>query len=70
MDPIINLEETIGKTVGRRRPVDPLDVRCSTKANARAWRAISPVKPIRSGVYRFTSHEEADAWKWEMLTRR
>jgi hypothetical protein len=71
VEPIINLEETIGKTLGKRRGApDPLDVRSSTKANARAWRAISPVKPVRSGVYRFNSHEEADAWMWKVLTSR
>jgi hypothetical protein len=70
MEPVINLEETIGKTVGRPRVPDPLDVRFSTKANARAWRTISPVKPVRSGVYRFNSHEEADEWTWKMLTSR
>jgi hypothetical protein len=70
MKAVINLEETIGKTVGKRRAPDPLDVKSSTKANARAWSAISPAKPIPSGVYRFTSHEEADAWMWTMMTRR
>jgi hypothetical protein len=70
MKGIINLEESIGKTVGRFRPINPLDVRSSTKANALAWRAISPVKPIRSGVFRFKTFEEAEEWKWKMITQR
>lgn len=55
--PIINLEETPGKTVGR--------------ANARlqdydrlveAAEAIMPRLPFPKGVYKFRSFEEANAW--------
>ena len=38
MKPVINLEENIGKTVGRRRPIDPLPVRATDIADAKAWR--------------------------------
>lgn len=60
---VINLEETIGKTVGRRRPPDdPMLVAHSTAARAKAWNAAFPaLMPLR-GVFRFHTHEEADAW--------
>lgn len=71
MEPIINLEETIGKTVGRLRPVrSALDVRHSTKANARAWRKLIDRPYVPRGVFRFNSHEDADAWLMKMMTRR
>jgi hypothetical protein len=55
--PVINLEETIGKTVGKNfsgaadydRLVD-------------AAEQIMPTLPFPKGVYRFRSFEEADAW--------
>jgi hypothetical protein len=61
--PVINVEEFIGKTVGRRVPSrDPLRVSDSTKAGALAWRAALPYLHVPRGVYRFKTHEEADAW--------
>lgn len=70
MKPIINLEETIGKTVGRRRP--PLD---SLKAAMALQQTVVELQKsfgnrlFPRGVYRFRSHEDADAWTWKMLTR-
>lgn len=61
--PVINVEEFIGKTVGRRvPPTDPLRVSTSTKAGAVAWKNALPYCGVPRGVYRFHSHEEADAW--------
>jgi hypothetical protein len=54
-DPIINLEETPGKTVGRIRPVD-YDRMVDNAM------AIMPRLPFPKGVYRFRSFEEANAW--------
>lgn len=62
--PVINLDEPIGKTVGRRRP--PL-------RNAGLQETINQVFTSQGhrlwprGVYRFKSHEEADAWRMKML---
>jgi hypothetical protein len=69
MDAPINFEEHIGKVVGRRnRAPNTLDVRNSTIKDAIAWReAFGGVAP--KGVYRFHTHEEADEWLWEMITR-
>jgi hypothetical protein len=55
--PIVNLEEQPGKTVGRRTTI-PVDydrlVRNAT--------ALMPRLPFPKGVFRFHTHEEADAW--------
>ena len=69
MKPIINIEENIGKTVGRRTAPNPLRVYADEIKNAEAWhRALGGVRVPR-GVYRFHSHEEADAWLMKHLTR-
>lgn len=57
------------RVVGRRRPPSPLSLD-NTKARAIAWRRAFPTPFVPKGVYRFTSHEAADEWLWQMLTRR
>lgn len=68
MKPIINLEEPIGKTVGRRTaPGDAL------KYGFELQKAVCQLGgglPIRKGAYRFHSHEEADEWMVNLLARR
>ena len=59
---VVNLEENIGKQVGRRRPpTDPLRVADSTILRAIAYQRAfpCPLMPKR-GVYRFNSHKEAN----------
>ncbi len=64
----INIEEVIGKTVGRRRSVrDPLAVVPGAIAASEQWRAAFGGVGIRKGVYRFKSHEEANASQLERL---
>ncbi len=71
MKRIVNLEENIGKTVGRRVPPDPLKIQTGDIADAEAWsRAFPSRRGVRPGVYRFHSHEEADAWLMNHLTRK
>lgn len=60
--PVINIEETIGKTVGRRVLRDSMRVSDSTKKIAREWHDTFPAFMPPKGVYRFKSHEEADSW--------
>jgi hypothetical protein len=61
--PVVNVEEFIGKTVGRRVPArDPLRLSDSNKAGALAWRKAFPYRHAPRGVYRFNSHEEAHTW--------
>ena len=64
------LQAPIGKTVGRRRlPANTLSVLASSKAQARAWRKAFPTPFVPRGVYRFKTHEEADAWLWKMIAQ-
>jgi len=71
MDPIINLEETPAKIVGRRRP--PRD---AFRAAMALQRLVADLQKtfqnpgIPRGVYRFKTHQEADQWILKMLTRR
>jgi hypothetical protein len=68
--PVINIEETIGKTVGKRRDVaKSLRVKEDSKAAAEAWRKALPAGGIPKGVYKFKSHEEADEWLIKMMAR-
>ena len=55
MKPIVNLEETPGKIVGRQNAVDYDRL----AANAAG---VMPRLPFPKGVFRFHTHEEADAW--------
>ena len=67
----INLDDPIGKVVGRRRgPANALDTKYSSKQQARAWRRAFPTPFVPKGVYRFRSHEEADEWLMKMITRK
>jgi hypothetical protein len=70
VEPIVNLEETPGKIVGRRKlpPGAALDPSISTIANAKQWQSAQMVARIPRGVYRFASHEEAYQWLWKMMT--
>lgn len=67
---VINVEEPVGRTVGRRTGVaDALVVRPGEKADAEAWRRVFGGLRGRRGVYRFRSHDEADEWLWQAMTR-
>ena len=68
--PIINLEETIGKTVGRRLTPSPLLVSSSETKSNQQWRDAGFAQRIPRGVYRFHTHEEADEWLMAHLTRK
>ena len=69
MEPVINIEDPVGKTVGSRRPPDPLSLRGQTKEDKRAWHRALPSSFVAKGVFRFHSHEEADEWMLRMMTR-
>jgi hypothetical protein len=63
------LGESIGKTVGSRRPASALSVDRDQRADAAAWMEAFRCPFVPRGVYRFKSHEEADEWMWMMITR-
>ncbi len=68
--PSINVEEKIDRFVGRRtKTPDGLSLAGSTKANSIAWQKAFGGLRIPRGVYRFKTHEEADAWLWRMMAR-
>ncbi len=70
MASVINLEENIGKTVGKRVvPRDPLLNYNRSKEEALRWKAAFGTPRIPKGLYRFKTQEEADAWLWKMITR-
>jgi hypothetical protein len=70
MDMVVNVEEKIGKMVGRLPP--------ASEAFARAMRLQKSVNQLQShlegicptGVFRFHTHEEADAWLLKWMSRR
>ena len=68
MEPIINLQDPVGKTVGRRKP--PADMLSGVQmlGVALAKSLNLPMPP--SGVYRFKTHEEADAWLMKIWTQK
>jgi hypothetical protein len=60
MEPIVNLEETSGKVVGRvpnRSPAEFLD------RMAVQFHAMGLKLPYPRGVYRFKTFEDADVWE-------
>jgi hypothetical protein len=62
MHPVVNIDDPVGKTVGRRRPPGKLVASPrETEAN-RQWGKLEFFPRIKRGVYRFKSHEEADQW--------
>ena len=64
--PVVNVEETIGKTVGRRVPPNSSKVQEIGQQIYRSRRfRVGP-----KGVYRFRSHEEANQWMMKMAVQR
>ena len=67
---VINMDEKIGKTVGRRLGVAPLRVDPSETESNKQWRDAGCGLRAPRGVFRFKSHEEADQWLMDHLTRK
>lgn len=71
MKPIINLEETPDREVGRRKPASD-----AFKTGMGLQKLVGQMQKslghhfVPKGVYRFNSHEEADEWMLKMLARR
>lgn len=64
MQPIVNLEEQPGKVVGR-----PEALAGDHDRLVRNAAALMPRLPYPKGVFRFRTHEEADAWTNEHILR-
>jgi hypothetical protein len=68
--PLINVEEKIERTVGRRTgPRDSFRAGMQLQALAVDLHRSFKHRWIPKGVYRFKTHEEADEWMTRMLAR-
>jgi hypothetical protein len=54
---------------GRRRPAKALQCHAGQKEEARGWAEVFALPKVKSGVYRFKTHEEADAWWTSQMTQ-
>ena len=70
MHPVVNIEEEIGKTVGRRRIKDSLEYGFGLQESLARIREDVPMPRFPKGVFKFRSFEEADAWTMRHLTAR
>ena len=70
MKPIINLDDPVGKVVGRRGIADPLQVDPRETVANEQWRAAGLGIRCRRGVYRFQSYDEADQWMMDHMVRK
>ena len=63
MDPVVNLEETPGKVVGKVRPRSPAVAIDWMVRQARAlgWERL----PYPKGVFKFKTFEEANEWQMQ-----
>jgi hypothetical protein len=71
MKSAINFEEKIGKTVGRRTvPNDTFAYGMALQKSGVAMAKAFGLRGMPKGVFRFRSHEEADAWLMKHLIRK
>ena len=67
MKTVINVEEKIGKTVGKRRPpADSLAYASDLNESQNQFRKKLGVRGFPRGVYKFKTHEEANEWEIKM----
>jgi hypothetical protein len=68
--PCINVEEKIDRFVGRRtQPPNSLRAGMQLQATAAQLHQAFKHRWMPKGVYRFKTHEDADAWMTKMLAR-
>jgi hypothetical protein len=68
--PLINVEEKIDRFVGKRRMLsDSLKTGMQLQALGAELHTAFKHRWCPKGVYRFKTHEEADAWMMKMLAR-
>ena len=68
MHSVVNVEEEIGKTVGRRRIKDSLEYGFGLQESLARIRKGAPMPRFPKGVFKFRSFEEADAWTMRCIT--
>ena len=69
MHPVVNIDEMIGKTVGRRRIKDSLEYGFGLQESLARIREDASSPRFPRGVFKFRSFEEADAWTMRYLTK-
>jgi hypothetical protein len=70
VEPITNIEEFPGKTVGRRRPPrDSFAAGMGLQKSAVAFFKVMKRGICPRGVFRFRTFEEADEWMLKMMAR-
>lgn len=67
MKVVINLEENIGKWVGRKAAGD--DPFAAYAKLMRLSRGLISTTPYPRGVFRFKTHEEANEWRWNHILK-
>jgi len=70
MHSVVNIDEKIGKTVGRRRIKDSLEYGFGLQKSLARIREGAPIARFPKGVFKFRSFEEADEWTMRHLTAR
>ena len=68
VEAVTNIEENIGKTVGRRRIQDSLEFGFGLQRTLAQIQEGSPLARVPKGVFKFRSFQEADAWMMHHLT--
>jgi hypothetical protein len=66
----INLQDPIGKWVGRKRPQDGVAYGVKLQEAAATYQESAGFRVGKKGVFRFRSHEEADQWLRTIQTQR
>ncbi len=65
---MVNIDEKIGKTVGRRRIKDSLEYGFGLQESLARIRESAGFPRFPKGVFKFRSFEEADAWTLRYIT--
>lgn len=70
MHPVVNIEDSVGKVVGRRKPASRLVASPQETEANRQWASTVFFPRIKPGIYKFKSHEEADQWLLDHSIRK
>jgi hypothetical protein len=68
MHPVVNIDEKIGKTVGRRKIKDSLVYGLGLQKSLPRIRKETGFPRFPKRVFKFRSFEEADAWMMRYIT--
>jgi hypothetical protein len=69
MHPVVNIEDPVGKVVGRRSNISERNYVDYALAMQKSLRGFSRSR-FPKGVFRFKSHEEADQWLMDHSIRK